>query len=41
MIPVRSELGFCITEDGILHSHLRDHLKSYRMRVSFQLEMNT
>jgi hypothetical protein len=27
--PVKYELGFNITEDGILHSHCRDYLKSY------------
>jgi hypothetical protein len=27
--PVRCELGFYIPEDGILHSHRRENLKSY------------
>jgi hypothetical protein len=27
--PVRYELGFYIPEDGILHSHRRENLKSY------------
>jgi hypothetical protein len=27
--PVRYELGFYIPEDYILHSHRREHLKSY------------
>jgi hypothetical protein len=27
--PVRYELGFCIPEGGILHSHRRGNLKSY------------
>jgi hypothetical protein len=27
--PVRYELGFYIQEDGILHSHRREDLKSY------------
>jgi hypothetical protein len=27
--PVRYELGFYIPEDAILHSHCREHLKSY------------
>jgi hypothetical protein len=27
--PVRYELGFYIPKDGILHSHRREHLKSY------------
>jgi hypothetical protein len=29
MFPVRYELGFYITEDGVLHSHRRENLKSY------------
>jgi hypothetical protein len=28
--PVKYELGFYIPEDGILHSHRREHLRSYR-----------
>jgi hypothetical protein len=27
--PVRYELGFYIPEDGFLHSHRRENLKSY------------
>jgi hypothetical protein len=27
--PVKYELGFYIPEDGILHSHRREGLKSY------------
>jgi hypothetical protein len=27
--PVKYELGFYIPEDGILHSHHRENLKSY------------
>jgi hypothetical protein len=27
--PVRYELGFYIPEDGILHSHRRENLRSY------------
>jgi hypothetical protein len=27
--PVRYELGFYIPEDGIIHSHRREDLKSY------------
>jgi hypothetical protein len=27
--PVKYELGFSILEDGILHSHRRENLKSY------------
>jgi hypothetical protein len=29
--PVRYELGFYIPEDGILHSHRRENLRSYRL----------
>jgi hypothetical protein len=29
MFPVWYELGFYIPEDGILHSHRRENLKSY------------
>jgi hypothetical protein len=29
MFPVRYELGVYIPEHGIIHSHLRQHLKSY------------
>jgi hypothetical protein len=29
MSPVKYELGFYISEDGILHSHRRENLKSY------------
>jgi hypothetical protein len=30
MSPVKYELGFCIPEDGILYSHRRENLKSYK-----------
>jgi hypothetical protein len=29
--PVKYELGFYIPEDGILHSHRRENLKSYKL----------
>jgi hypothetical protein len=29
VFPVRCELGFYIPEDGILHNHRRENLKSY------------
>jgi hypothetical protein len=29
VFPVKFELGFYIPEDGILHSHRRENLKSY------------
>jgi hypothetical protein len=33
--PVKYELGFYITEDDILHSHRRDNLKAYTVRLEF------
>jgi hypothetical protein len=33
--PVKYEIGFYIPEDGILHSHRRDNIKSY---ISLLLE---
>jgi hypothetical protein len=33
MSPVKYELGFYIPEDGILHSHSRENLKSYTANV--------
>jgi hypothetical protein len=35
--PVKYELGFYIPEDGILHSHGRENLKSYNRRVDYKL----
>jgi hypothetical protein len=32
VFPARYELGFCIPEDDILHSHCRENLKSYKVR---------
>jgi hypothetical protein len=32
MSPVKYELGFYIPEDGIIHSHRRESLKSYNIR---------
>jgi hypothetical protein len=32
--PVKYEVGFYIPEDGILHSHSRENLKSYLLHVS-------
>jgi hypothetical protein len=32
--PVRYELGFYNPEDGILHSHRRENLNSYKVPVS-------
>jgi hypothetical protein len=29
VFPVRYDLSFCIPEDGILHSHRSENLKSY------------
>jgi hypothetical protein len=45
--PVKYELGFYITEDGILHSHRRENLKSYTVIdfrgkcICFITEMNS
>jgi hypothetical protein len=36
--PVKYELGFYIPEDDILHSHRREHLKSY---ISIQIAEKT
>jgi hypothetical protein len=30
VFPVRYELGFYIPEDGVLHSHRRENLRSYK-----------
>jgi hypothetical protein len=30
--PVKYELGFYIPDDGILHSHRRENLKSYSVK---------
>jgi hypothetical protein len=35
--PVRCELGFCIPEDGILHSHRRENCKSYTALTGWTL----
>jgi hypothetical protein len=35
VLLVRYELGSFIPEDGILHSHRRENLKSYIMRLCF------
>jgi hypothetical protein len=35
MSPVWYELGFYIPEDGILHSHRRENLKSYMLRCAW------
>jgi hypothetical protein len=34
--PVKYELGFYIPEDGILHSHCRENLKSYKLQMYLQ-----
>jgi hypothetical protein len=36
--PLRYELGFCIPEDGILHSHRRENLKSYQFSLDNVLD---
>jgi hypothetical protein len=35
--PVRYELSFYVPEDGILHSHRRGNIKSYRIFLDFFL----
>jgi hypothetical protein len=35
--PVRYELGFYIPEDGILHSHHYETLKSYITKILFSI----
>jgi hypothetical protein len=35
--PVKYELGFYIPEDGILHSHRREKLKSYMSLCVYSL----
>jgi hypothetical protein len=35
--PLKYELGFYIPEDGILHSHRREHLKSYTALTGWSL----
>jgi hypothetical protein len=37
MFAFRCELGFYIPEDDILHSHLRENLKSYIALTSWAL----
>jgi hypothetical protein len=34
MSPVKYELGFYISGDGILHSHRRGNLKSYKRLIA-------
>jgi hypothetical protein len=35
MFPVKYKLGFYIPEGDILHSHRRENLKSYRVKINF------
>jgi hypothetical protein len=37
VFPVKYELGFYIPEDGILHSHRRENLKSYTVLFLWQV----
>jgi hypothetical protein len=39
--PVKYELGFYIPEDGILHSHRRQNVKSYIALTGFVLYLET
>jgi hypothetical protein len=38
MFPVRYELGFYKPEDGILHIHHRENLKSYIVLIGWALQ---
>jgi hypothetical protein len=37
--PVKYELGFYIPDDDILHSHCREHLKSYTALTGWTLQL--
>jgi hypothetical protein len=37
VFPVRSELGFYTPEEGILHNHRREDLKSYTTLTGWAL----
>jgi hypothetical protein len=37
---MKYELGFYITEDGVLHSHCPENLKSYILRTLFRILYN-
>jgi hypothetical protein len=39
--PVKYELGFYIPEDGILHSHRRENLRSYTCTYVFVVHCMT
>jgi hypothetical protein len=39
MYPVKYELGFYIPEEGILHSHRRETLKSYIALTGWALQL--
>jgi hypothetical protein len=39
MFPVRYELGFYTPEDGILHSHRLENLKSYIVFLIYLLDL--
>jgi hypothetical protein len=40
VLSVRFGLGLFISEDGILHSHCRENLKTYIRLLSYILEVN-
>jgi hypothetical protein len=40
MFPLRYDLGFCISEGSILHSHRREYLKSYRVVLVLTFRRN-
>jgi hypothetical protein len=37
--PVKYEMGCYIPEDGILHSHRREDLKSYKDRYDYDIRI--
>jgi hypothetical protein len=37
MSPVKYELGFYISDDGTLHSHRRENLKSYTLSLELDI----
>jgi hypothetical protein len=41
MCSLRYELGFCMPEDGILHSHRRENLRSYMLKLTLEDETNS
>jgi hypothetical protein len=40
MSPVRYELGFYVPEYSVLHSHCRENLTSYILKIEFRILYN-